>query len=132
MLELLEFIHFSTPSTLWKSRPPKWFPWCCVCSGQKLLYEQRNRPDVDFAAASRVITTSFSILIAVFYNPSAKCPYRLTEACVLNVFDVLRSHAKTIDQLINFGDFKYPNTDWGSLTSPEYDGSNFCSYLFKH
>ena len=88
--------------------------------------------NVDFATACRVSTISSSILIAVFYNPPEKSPYRLTEACILKVFDVLRCHAKTLDQLIIFGDFNYPNIDWESLTAPEHDGSDFCSYLFKH
>ena len=88
--------------------------------------------NVDFATACRVSTISSSILIAVFYNPPEKSPNRLTEACILKVFDVLRCHAKTLDQLIIFGDFNYPNIDWESLTAPENDGSDFCSCLFKH
>ena len=88
--------------------------------------------NVDFATACGVCTISSSILIAVFYNPPEKSPYRLTEACILKVFDVLRCHAKTLDQMIIFGDFNYPNIDWESITAPEYDGSDFCSYLFKH
>ena len=61
---------------------------------------------VDFATACRVSTISFSILMAEFYNPPEKSPYRLTEACILKIFVVLRCHAKTLDQLTIFGDFK--------------------------
>ena len=88
--------------------------------------------NADFATACRVSTISSSILIAVFYNPPEKSPSRLTEACILKSFDVLRCHAKTLDQLIIFGDFNYPKIYWESLIAPECDGSNFCSYLFKH
>ena len=38
---------------------------------------------------------------------------------------------KNLDQLIIIGDFNYPNIYWESLTAPEYDGSDFCSYIFE-
>ena len=93
---------------------------------------QRKDLNVNFGTACRISTMSSSIIVAVFINRPEKSPYRLTEARILNVFDVLKCDAKILDHLIIFGDFNYPDKNEESLTSPEYGGSIFCTYSFKH